>query len=140
MIDRIDFAVNFSALTDDALTYVEDISVELQDTAPRFFDALAWTCEHERRQRKAGLNEPVPFGIVGATLPEVEEAARAALLNAVRSAEFAKLQETQAAGDLVITVSKLFLDLHNGIVAAIGLDSLRAYRIAQLSPQTPAVN
>jgi len=139
MTNRIDFPLDCSGLTEDALAFVEAIAAELVYQAPAMLGALRQTLAHERKRRAAGLTEPVWFAMPEATLTDAEQAVRASLAHAALATEYAKTQ-TQADGDALVAMARVFLAIHNGIVAAVGIDDLRAYRLSQLSPQTPAVN
>ena len=142
MTTRIDFAVDCSGLTDDGLAFVETIAAELVYQAPAMLAALARTLTFERKRRAAGLTDPVWFTMTADTLADAEQAARAALTHAGLCAAFAETQTTPADGDAWVAMAAVFLAIHNGIVAAVGIDDLRAYRLAQLfpNPQPVAVN
>ena len=140
MTTRIDFAVDCSGLTDDGLAFVEAIATKLVYQSPTMFEALTRTLVHERRCREAGLTDPVWFTMTADTLADAEQAARAALVHAGLCTEAAREQSDQAAGDSWVAMARVFLAIHSGIVEAVGIDDLRAYRLSQMSPQTAALN
>jgi hypothetical protein len=132
--------LDLSALPEDALRFVEAIASECRYQAPPFLGALARMLEQERASREAGTPGLVLFTMPDPSIVEMEQAARAALVHAALCADCARMQADRSAGDAWVAMSRMFLAIHNGVVAAVGLDALLSYRLSQLSPPSAALN